>query len=115
MQPPTLQGPDDADVRLVLRPHTLADVDALVEMCRDPEMAGRTTVPVPYTREHGEQFLRARPDRWADGTELTFAIDAEDAGRAGALRFAGNIALRPGAGGAVEIGYALSPWARGRG
>lgn len=117
MPAPTLTGPDDADVRIVLRAHTPDDVAAVVDLCRDPDMVDRTRVPDPYTREHGEQFVRERADRWADGTELTFAIDAEGAGAAsaGSLRYAGNIALRPREGGAVEIGYALSPWARGRG
>ena len=115
MDAPTLSGPQDGDVRLVLRPHEAADVDAVVELCRDPEMADRTRVPVPYTRAHGEQFVRDRRDRWAAGSELTFAIDAECADEGGRLRYAGNIALRPEVGGAVEVGFALSPWARGRG
>lgn len=121
MEAPRLTGPDDADVRLVLRPHTPDDVAAVVDLCRDPAMVDHTRVPQPYTREHAEQFLRDRAARWADGTELTFAIDAEDAGAAGydrsggPLRYAGNLALRPDAAGAVEVGYALAPWARGRG
>jgi RimJ/RimL family protein N-acetyltransferase len=121
MDAPRLTGPDDADVRLVLRPHGPDDVEAVVELCRDPTMAERTRVPQPYTRDHAEQFVRDTAARWADGTELIFAIDAEDAGATGhdrsggPLRYAGNLALRPGDGGAVEVGYALSPWARGRG
>lgn len=115
MHAPTLHGPEDADVHLVLRPHTDADVEAVVELCQDPQMADRTRVPVPYTRAHGEQFVRDRAERWATGTELTFAIDAERADDGGRLTYAGNIALRPLAGSAVEVGFALSPWARGRG
>ena len=117
MDAPTLSGPDDGDVHLVLRPHTDADADAVVALCQDPEMADRTRVPVPYSRRHAEQFVRDRAARWGDGSELTFAIDAEcaDDGDPGALRYAGNIALRPRAGHGLEVGFALSPWARGRG
>jgi RimJ/RimL family protein N-acetyltransferase len=116
MDAPTLTGPDDADVHLVLRPHGDADVDAVTELCQDPETAARTRVPVPYTRADAERFVRERAERGADGAELTFAIDAAcaDDEASGALRYAGNLALRP-AGGAVEVGFALSPWARGRG
>jgi RimJ/RimL family protein N-acetyltransferase len=82
-------------------------------------MAARTRVPVPYTRTDAERFVRDRADRWAGGTELTFAIDAtcldDHPAGTGTMRYAGNVALRPTAGGAVEVGFALSPWARGRG
>ncbi|HET8614900.1 MAG TPA: GNAT family N-acetyltransferase [Actinomycetales bacterium] len=118
MDAPTLTGPEDADVHLVLRPHGPADVDAVVELCRDTQMVDRTRVPVPYTREHGEQFVRDRAARWADGSELTFAIDAHAVDRPeqpGSMTYAGNIALRPLPGAGVEVGFALSPWARGRG
>jgi RimJ/RimL family protein N-acetyltransferase len=119
MDAPTLTGPDDGDVHLVLRAHTEADVDAVVELCQDPQMADRTRVPVPYTRGHAEQFVRDRADRWRAGTELTFAIDAtrvdDPAGGGDRMCYAGNLALRPTAGGAVEVGFALSAWARGRG
>jgi RimJ/RimL family protein N-acetyltransferase len=117
MDAPTLMGPDDGDVHLRLRPHTDADVDALVALCQDPEMADHTRVPVPYARADAEQFVRDSAAGWADGEHLTFAVDAEcaDDGDAGALRYAGNVALRRRAGGSLEVGFALSPWARGRG
>jgi RimJ/RimL family protein N-acetyltransferase len=115
MDAPTLAGPADGDVHVVLRPHTVADVDAVVELCQDPEMSDRTRVPVPYTRADGERFVRDRAGRWADGSELTFAIDAECADEPGPLRYAGNIALRPRRGDGLEVGFALTPWARGRG
>jgi RimJ/RimL family protein N-acetyltransferase len=115
MHAPTLPGPDDADVRIVLRPHTPADVDAVVQLCQDPEMVERTRVPVPYTRHDGEQFVRDSAERWAAGTELRFAIDAERADDDGRLRYAGNVALRPLPGAGIDVGFALSPWARGRG
>lgn len=113
MDAPTLTGPEDADVRVVLRPHTPSDVDAVVELCQDPEMTRFTRVPAPYTRTHAETFVRERVDRWEDGTDLTFAIDAECAEQGGRLRYAGNVSLRP-SGGAVEVGFALAPWARER-
>lgn len=115
MTTPTLSGALDADVHVVLRAHTDADVDAVVQLCSDPEMAAWTTVPSPYTREHAESFVRESAEQWAHGGELRFAIEADDAGAGGAKRYAGNLALRPSKGGGMEVGFSLAPWARQRG
>jgi RimJ/RimL family protein N-acetyltransferase len=97
----------DEGVRL--RAHTAGDVDAAVEMCRDPEFARWTTVPVPYERTHAEQFLLEKiPAGWRDGGMWSWAIEYDG-------RFAGSVDLRDGRGGGGEIGYGLAPWARGKG
>jgi RimJ/RimL family protein N-acetyltransferase len=54
--------------------------------------------------------------------KLGFAIEAidegpEDGGATGSAtsaRYAGNVSIRPSAGGGAEVGFALAPWARGR-
>jgi ribosomal-protein-alanine N-acetyltransferase len=104
--------PELTDGVVRLRAHTDDDIDAMVEMCRDPEMARWTSVPQPYDREHAKQFAREMvPHGWESGGWRGWAIEAtDDEGRA---RFAGNIDIR----GLVvaDIGYALHPWARRRG
>jgi len=43
--------------RLVLRPWTLSDTDALIEGLNDFEVAKNMTVPFPYTREHAIEHI----------------------------------------------------------
>ncbi len=96
-----------------LRPHTVDDVDEILAMGNDPGMQRWTTVPVPYLREHARQFLAGRAPGWANGTGWGFAVEAlDDDGRP---RLAGNLDLRPLGSGAADLGFALAPWARGRG
>jgi ribosomal-protein-alanine N-acetyltransferase len=104
--------PELTDGTVRLRAHTDDDIDGMVEMCRDPEMARWTSVPQPYDREHARRFARELvPHGWETGEWRGWAIEAvDDAGRA---RFAGNIDIRGV--GVADIGYALHPWARGRG
>ena len=98
---------------IVLRPIAATDVDALVELGREPAMQRWTTVPSPYTRHDAEAFTSRCAAGWTDGGALTLAIEALD--DLGVPRFAGNVSLRPDGAGAAEIGYALAPWARGHG
>lgn len=112
MDAPTLTDGAEPDP-VTLRPHTPDDVDELFAMCSDPDMQRWTTVPVPYLREHAVSFVERKPATWADDREWSFAIEArDDDGRA---RLAGNVDLRPNGAGAASIGFALTPWARGRG
>jgi RimJ/RimL family protein N-acetyltransferase len=91
-----------------LRPHTVADIDAIVERCLDPVTVAYTTVPVDYTHEMAESYLAeiipARPDM------VSWAIDVDGA-------YAGTIDLRRDdvdAGGG-NLGYVTHPAFRGRG
>ena len=104
--------PELSDGTVRLRAHSDDDIDAMVEMCRDPEMARWTGVPQPYERKHAKQFAREIvPHGWETGEWRGWAIDAvDDDGR---TRFAGNIDIRGPV--VADIGYALHPWARGRG
>lgn len=65
--------PTLVDGDLVLRPWQPDDADAVFEACQDPIVQEYTTVPVPYLREHAEQFVAARgSDTVAD--DLGFAM-----------------------------------------
>lgn len=46
--------------RLLLRPHRLEDVDDIFEFARDPEWGRYLTTPMPYLREHAEEFVEDR-------------------------------------------------------
>lgn len=98
---------------IVLRPIAPADVDALLDLGSDPGMQRWTTVPTPYARGDAEAFVSRCAAGWADGSSLTLAIESLD--DLGVARFAGNVSLRPDGAGAASIGFALAPWARGRG
>ena len=97
---------------VTLREHLPADVDAVTQMCRDPEFARWTTVPVPYDRSMAEQFIDEVLRRgWREHTSFGWAIEAADDD--GTARFAGNIDVRTRP--RPDIGFGLHPWARGRG
>jgi ribosomal-protein-alanine N-acetyltransferase len=107
-----LSVPVLSDGVVTLRAHVPTDLDALVEMAVDPDMVRWTAIPTPYTRDMAEQFAFAAMARgWDDGTHRGWAIEAtDDEGRS---RFAGNVDVR--ARPIADIGFALHPWARGRG
>jgi len=113
-----MRFPDDVpqltDGVVTLRAHTMADADAIVEQCTDPQSIAFTKVPVPYTREHAvERVTRGAPGLWADRSELVFAVEAEHAD--GVRRFAGSVGLRPRPEDVAEIAFGLHPGVRGRG
>jgi ribosomal-protein-alanine N-acetyltransferase len=96
---------------VTLRAHTAADVDELVAMGSDAEMARWTSVPVPYERHRAARLVQEMaPTGWRDGTAFGWAIEALDGGRP---RFGGNVDIRTGP--PPDIGFAAAPWARGRG
>ncbi|WP_309064746.1 GNAT family N-acetyltransferase [Microbacterium sp.] len=88
--------------RLVLSIPTGDDVDAITAACQDPEVPRWTTVPSPYTREHGEEFVEKVAAWWDEGAETVWAVrrDGELAGMIGLHR----ITEHPH-GGDAEIGY----------
>ena len=97
---------------VTLRAHTTDDVDAVTEMCRDPEFGRWTTVPMPYERDNAVRFVtEIVPAGWREHTSFGWAIEASDDD--GRSRFAGNVDLRTDP--RPDIGFGLHPWARGRG
>lgn len=110
---PRLTDAEDPD-RITLRPHRPDDVDGLLEMGADPETQQWTSMPSPYTRADAEAFVaRCGADAPAPGS-CALGIEAVDPAT-GQPRLAGNLELRTTAGGAGSVGFALAPWARGRG
>lgn len=116
MAPTGLRFPTDVPVLtdgvVTLRAHRDGDVDAMVQMCRDEQMQRWTSVPSDYTRSHAQGFVReVMAVGWEQRGHRGWAIEATD--DAGVDRFAGNVDVRGTP--IADIGYALHPWARGRG
>lgn len=102
-----LNVPVLSDGVVTIRAHTPTDIDAMLEMAVDPDMVRWTAVATPHTREMSETFaLRIIPRGWDEGTHRIWAIEVDG-------RFAGNVDIRQGP--IADIGFALHPWARGRG
>ncbi len=101
-----------SDGEVTIRAHVPTDLDGLYEMAVDPEMVRWTAVPETATRAMSEQLaFTVIPRGWEDGTHRGWAIEAtDDDGRS---RFAGNVDIRQKP--IADIGFALHPWARGRG
>jgi RimJ/RimL family protein N-acetyltransferase len=93
---------------VTLRPHGLADADAVFERAVDPLAQKFTTVPLDYTREmaveYVTEFTAPSPE------QISWAIELEG-------RYAGTIDLRvmPVDVGAGSVGYATHQDVRGRG
>ena len=103
-----LSVPVLSDGVVTLRAHTPADIDGMLEMALDPVMVRDTDVPDPATRADSEKYaFTVVRHGWDAGTHFGWAIEAEG-------RFAGNVDIRGGRP-VADIGYALHPWARGRG
>jgi len=107
MAPVTATAPERTDGVVTLRAFRSDDIDEMVVMGRDPDAVRYTSIPHPYERAHAEEWV-AEPGK-DRSTVACWAVEAEDGGRP---RFAGSVDLR---GHPPEIGFALAPWARGRG
>ncbi|MGO2930889.1 GNAT family N-acetyltransferase [Microbacterium sp.] len=107
MEPVTLRTD-----RLVLRAPTADDVDAITSACQDPEIPRWTTVPSPYTREHGEGFVDLTAQWWADGSQAIWGVfhDGVLTGVVGLHHITAH-----DAGGSTELGYWATAESRGRG
>lgn len=107
-----LNVPVISDGIVTIRAHVPGDIDSMLEMATDPVMVKWTGIPTPHQRSMSEQFaFTIIPRGWEDGSHRGWAIEAtDDEGRS---RFAGNIDIRQRP--IADIGFALHPWARGRG
>jgi len=105
--------PRVTDGKVSLRAHREHDLDAIVEMCRDPlSRRWAANLPDPYGPGDAEAFLRESvAPGWELGTSRGWAIEAIDS--SGLPRFAGNVDIRGGPD--ATIGFVLHPWARGHG
>ncbi len=98
------------DSEIVLREWRLEDVDAVAAACSDPEIPRWIPwVPVPYTREHAEVYVRQCLEA-GDG-RYPFAIaDAASDGAVGSIDLGLNTHGYRG-----HVGYWVAEPARGRG
>ncbi|MFC9946081.1 GNAT family N-acetyltransferase [Streptomyces pratensis] len=107
MEPTTL-----TTERLLMRPFTPEDADAVHSACQDPEIQRWTVVPSPYTRADAELFTRKlSPAGWQDDTMYNFAVLLRDGGPlVGALGV-----NRSGLPGTYEVGFWTARAHRGAG
>lgn len=100
---PVLAGP-----LVTLRPHSLADADAVLERAIDPLAQRFTTVPLEYTREMAVEYVTGFTAPSAE--QIAWAIELDGA-------YAGSIDLRVMSveAGAGSVGFATHPGFRGRG
>lgn len=107
-----MQRPTIRTERLLLRAHTPADLDALVRICNDPEVAANTaTIPHPYTRADAQAFLERTVQGAADGSAVVFAAEELATGE-----LAGGVGLKIEADQRrAEMGYVFgrAHWRRG--
>ena len=105
--PPVL----DAGGGVVLRPARAddpAELAAVVEQHRDPEVQRFTWIPETYELVNAEAFLANAERGWREGDLATLVVDVDGAYR-------GTVDLRPEDGAWAELGFGLHPAARGRG
>ena len=105
-----LHAPTLSDGEVGVRGLTRADIPALVEACRDPEISRWTRVPFPYLREDAERFLAISAGEAAAGEGLALAVTD-----APSDRLIGTIGLMGVEDGSGEIGYWIAAADRGRG
>ncbi|MGX7678222.1 GNAT family N-acetyltransferase [Jatrophihabitans sp. DSM 45814] len=94
----------------VLRNWAPEDADEVYLACQDSEIQRWTQVPSPYGRDDAEGFVNSTAERWAAGLPSFAIVDPAGNQLLGSIGFPRS----PGEG-VLEIGYWVSPWARGRG
>ncbi|WP_116244685.1 GNAT family N-acetyltransferase [Nocardiopsis sp. FIRDI 009] len=113
---PTLPSVILETERLRLRAFVEDDIDDVHLIYADPSLQRWVPLPepgVPYTRENAERWCRlVAPALRADGDGQHWATVEKDTGR-----LVGSIGLLRTDWAALrtEVGYAVAPWARGRG
>src|SRR5689334_8551466 len=104
---------EDAARGVRLRPHSEADLPAMLEQSVDADSVRFTTVPTPYVLDDARRFLtEVVVPGWVQGDRLTWAIELSDVAPG---NYAGSIDLRLEPGQTAEVGFGLHPRARGRG
>ena len=105
-----VEGLTDGVVRLRLPADS--DVEAIVEMCRDPAIQRYTTVPPDYHPSHALEWIQRGQAGVAAGTDLHVVItDSNDDSPLGTISL--HEINRPAS--RCVSGYFVAPWARGRG
>ena len=94
-----------------LRPWQDAELDVMVAICRDPDVARFTRVPDPYSEADARAWIDAQPGRLEAGDGVAFAITSSGGAPLGSI----GLRIDPGDRDIVEAGYMVAPAARGRG
>jgi RimJ/RimL family protein N-acetyltransferase len=95
---------------LLLRAWRLADAEAVLRICQDPEIARWVTIPQPFLAADADAFVEAALAMWRDGTGAPFAITEAADGRV-----LGAVTMFGPDGHQATLGLWLAPEARGRG
>jgi len=96
-----------------LRPFRPADAEAVSRICQDPDIARWTSVPAPYTPEHGRDFVQKVSAGWAHGTSYVWAVcDSQTGALAASIGLHLDRSADPDM---AELGYWCAADARGRG
>jgi RimJ/RimL family protein N-acetyltransferase len=91
---------------------TVADIDTIIECCQEPSIGRWTTIPVPYRREHAEQFIyEIVAGGWAADRPTWALREAADGPVAGMVGL-GAVGTDHASG---MIGFWMVPRLRGRG
>jgi RimJ/RimL family protein N-acetyltransferase len=98
------------DKALMLRPWHLDDVSAVFDICQDPAIQEFTTVPVPYTKEIADFWIRTSAQKYLEREKISLAGI-----RNGEIVLAVSIHGIHEFDHVGEIGYWVSPNARGEG
>ena len=106
----SLPDPPLGDNEIRLRGWALADVPALTDACRDPEIPRWTVVPAPYEEGHARDFIGAGAQDRSAGRELSLAIVGPEDELLGSIALA-HIDWEDHR---AEIGYWVAREARGR-
>ncbi|MEC3955259.1 GNAT family N-acetyltransferase [Nocardia sp. CDC153] len=102
------------DGTIWLSPPAVSDIDAITALCQEPSIGAWTTMPVPYQRADAEKFVYDIVGPGWAGRSPTWALRRFENGPV-----VGMIGLSPlyprRDDDTAEIGYWLSPAARGQG
>ncbi|MFE7119409.1 GNAT family N-acetyltransferase [Streptomyces sp. NPDC057654] len=102
--------------RLILRPLTDADAEAVHAACQDPEISRWSSVPSPYTSEDAENYVgRTVPTGWQDDSLYTFGTFAAGDGALVGVVCLVRLAQLAAPEHQAEIGYWTAKEQRGRG
>jgi RimJ/RimL family protein N-acetyltransferase len=105
-----VEGVSDGELRLRLMSD--ADIPAVVEVCRDPEIARWTRVPDDYTAADARAWLQQEAEGRARGDLLgLLVVDARDDRLLGSV----GIVRADWEEGRCELGYWMAPESRRRG
>jgi RimJ/RimL family protein N-acetyltransferase len=109
--PPLIERPVAplSDGEIALRLFEDADVPALLEAARDPDIPRLTNLPALESEPWARAWLERVTELWRDGERATFAVAV-----ASSDELLGSIGLRI-VDGNGQIGYWVLPAARGRG